>query len=115
MLEQLNRINLLFDIYGLLLSDRQQEVLRLYFSDNYSLGEIASEYKVSRQAIHDLIHRSLGTLEKFEAKLGLYCLFNEQQLLLAEADQILAGVAIDPDQLRRLKRIVEKLRSSTEQ
>jgi uncharacterized protein len=72
MLDRLNRINLLFDIYAPLLTDRQQEVLRLYFSDNYSLAEIAAEYFVSRQAVHDLIHRSLNALERFENKLGLY-------------------------------------------
>ena len=58
MLDKLNRINLLYDIYGSLLTTRQQEVLRLYFSDNYSLGEIAAEYGVSRQAIHCLLYTS---------------------------------------------------------
>jgi uncharacterized protein len=97
MLEELNRINLLYDIYAPLLTVRQQEALHLYFSDNYSLGEIAVEYKVSRQAVHDLIRRSLDALEKYETKLELYRKFNDQQELLTEADAILNS---NPDQQR---------------
>ncbi len=115
MLEELNRINLLFDIYAPLLTERQQEVLQLYFSDNYSLGEIAAEYKVTRQAVHDLIHRSLDALDKFENKLGLYRLYTDQQQLLAEADQLLSSNLISEDQLNRLRAIVADLRAGSEQ
>jgi len=115
MLDQLNRINLLFDIYAPLLTERQQETLRLYFSDNFSLAEIASEYMVSRQAIHDLIHRSLDALEKFESKLGLYQLFNEQQDLLSEAEEIVSAGEFDKMQHDRLKEIIYALKSGNEQ
>ncbi len=115
MLDQLNRINLLFDIYAPLLTERQQETLLLYFSDNYSLAEIAAEYMVSRQAIHDLIHRSLDTLEKFESKLGLYQLFNEQQDLLSEAEEIVSAGKFDKKRQDRLKEIICALKSGNEQ
>ncbi len=115
MLDQLNRITLLLDIYAPLLTERQQEVLRLYFSDNYSLAEIAGEFKVSRQAIHDLIRRSLDTLEKLESKLGLYSLFNEQQDLLAEAEEITRVGQIDRLHHNRLKEIIFALRRGNEQ
>ena len=115
MLDQLNRINLLFDIYAPLLTDRQQEALQLYFSDNYSLTEIAAEYMVSRQAVHDLIHRSLNALERFENKLGLYRLFNEQQDLLSEAEEIVSAGQIDKLQHDRLKEIIAALKSGNEQ
>lgn len=115
MLDRLNRINLLFDIYAPLLTDRQQEVLQLYFSDNYSLAEIAAEYVVSRQAVHDLIHRSLNALERFENKLRLYQLFNEQQDLLAEAEEIVSYGQIDGLQHDRLKEIIYALKRGNEQ
>ena len=114
MLDQLNRINLLYDIYASLLTERQQEVLQLYFHDNYSLGEIALEYRISRQAVYDLIRRALESIEKFEQKLGLYRLFNEQQDLLAEADSLLDRQELNPDHLQRLKKIVNELRLSSE-
>lgn len=115
MLEQLNRINLLFDIYGPLLTDRQQETLQLYFSENYSLAEIALVFKTSRQAVYDLIQRSLASMEKLEEKLGLYRLFNEQQELLDEAEMILSSGEPANGELARLKEILGCLRLSNEQ
>jgi uncharacterized protein len=115
MLDRLNRINLLFDIYAPLLTDRQQEALQLYFSDNYSLAEIAAEYRVSRQAVHDLIHRSLDSLERLENKMGLYKLFNEQQDLLAEAEEIVGARQISSLQHERLKEIICALKIGNEQ
>ncbi len=114
MLDKLNRINLLYDIYGSLLTKRQQEVLRLYFSDNYSLGEIAAEYGVSRQAIHDLIQRALKSIEGFERKLGLYARFKFQQGLLQEAEAILEEQP-GPQERRRLLGIIGELRRKNEQ
>jgi uncharacterized protein len=115
MLEQLNRINLLYDIYAPLLTGRQREMLQLYFSDNYSLGEIAADYNISRQAVYDLIQRSLASIEKLEEKLGLYRLFKDQQELLAEADQLLAKDSVPLRDLQRLKEIISELRSGSEQ
>lgn len=115
MLDQINRINLLYDIYAPLLTDRQSEVLQLYFSDNYSLGEIAAEYNVSRQAIYDIIQRALASIEKLEEKLNLYKLFNIQQNLLNEADFLLAKEVFKKDDQRRLQKIVDDLRSNIEQ
>lgn len=115
MLDQLNRINLLYDIYSPLLTERQQEVLQLYFSDNYSLGEIAVEYNISRQAVYDLIQRALGSLDKLETKLGLYSLFNTQQKLLAEAESLLEEEVLSEIEIKRLKSIVANLRSTNEQ
>ncbi len=114
MLEQLNRINLLYDIYGPLLTERQQETLHLYFSENYSLAEIAEEYKTSRQAVYDLIQRALDSMESLEEKLALYRLFNEQQDLLAEAEGLLLQKELGPRDLKRLKQIIAELRSSNE-
>lgn len=64
-------INLLYDFYGPLLTARQQRVLELYYEQDLSLGEIAAELRVSRQAVHDTVRRAEEALERFEAKLGL--------------------------------------------
>lgn len=115
MLEHLNRINTLFDIYAPLLTVRQQEVLQLYYSDNYSLGEIAAEYNISRQAVYDLIRRALASIEKFEQKLDLYALFHFQQERLIEAGCILEQVVLKQCDVDRLKEIVAELRFRNEQ
>lgn len=114
MLDKLNRTNLLFDIYSSLLTKRQQEVLRLYYSDNLSLGEIAAEYGVSRQAIYDLIRRALTSIESFEEKLGLYAQYCFQEALLQEAGSLLEQ-SVGPRERRRLQEIIEQLQQNNEQ
>jgi len=66
-----DRANQMFDAYGALLTPRQQEVLRRYFADDLSLGEIAAQMRVSRQAVHDGLRRALGALKRYESALGL--------------------------------------------
>ena len=67
------RINFgrLYDFYGGLLTERQKKVMEQYFYNDLSLGEIAEENGVTRQAIHDLLKRVEQTLERYEARLGL--------------------------------------------
>lgn len=65
------RMSLLFDAYGCLLTPKQSEMFTLYYNDNLSLGEIADNYGVSRQAVYDILKRSEGILHEFEEKLGL--------------------------------------------
>ena len=45
--------------------------MELYYADDFSLGEIAEEYEVSRQAVYDNIKRTEKILEEYE-KLHLY-------------------------------------------
>ncbi|WKL01158.1 YlxM family DNA-binding protein [Paenibacillus amylolyticus] len=70
-LEKTNRINLLFAFYELLLTEKQQTFLKYYFHDDFSLGEIAAEFEISRQAVYEHIKRAEQVLENYESKLGL--------------------------------------------
>lgn len=62
---------LLFDVYGALLTDKQQQALALTYNEDYSLGEIAALLGISRQAVFDSIRRSETLLANYEEKLGL--------------------------------------------
>lgn len=57
-IEKNYRMNSLFEFYGPLLTDKQHAYLALYYGDDYSLGEIATEFNVSRQAVYDNIRRT---------------------------------------------------------
>ncbi|MBO2942750.1 YlxM family DNA-binding protein [Paenibacillus sp. F411] len=70
-LEKTNRINLLFDFYEPLLTEKQQMFLKHYFHEDFSLGEIAAEFQISRQAVYEHIKRAEQALEVYEDKLGL--------------------------------------------
>ncbi|WP_407066456.1 putative DNA-binding protein [Geobacillus sp. TFV-3] len=65
------RMNYLYDFYQALLTPKQRNYMALYYLDDYSLGEIAEQYEVSRQAVYDNIRRTEAMLEQYEEKLGL--------------------------------------------
>lgn len=71
MVEKTVRMNLLFDTYGRLLTERQRQLFSLYYEEDLSLGEIAEQFSVSRQAVYDILKRSIKALEGFEERLGL--------------------------------------------
>ena len=60
-IEKNNRINSLLAFYQPLLTKKQDEYMQLYYADDFSLGEIAEEFEISRQAVYDNIRRT----EKF--------------------------------------------------
>ena len=79
------RLGRLFDIYGGLLTDKQQQCLRLYFYDDLSLSEIGDELGVSRQAVHDLLKRVEQTLERNEEKLRILERMERERGMLRQA------------------------------
>ena len=62
---------MLFDFYGPLLTQKQQTIYDLYYQQDLSLGEIAEQQNVSRQAVFDLIKRTDDSLHEYEEKLQL--------------------------------------------
>ncbi len=60
----------LLDHYGAMLTEHQRYVISCYYFDDLSLAEIAENEGVTRQAVRDIIKRSLQQLEDMEARLG---------------------------------------------
>lgn len=89
MLEKTTRMNYLYDFYYSLLTPKQQSYMSLYYLDDYSLGEIAEEYDVSRQAVYDNIKRTEAMLEEYEEKLLLFQKFQERSNLLRHVKELL--------------------------
>ena len=88
-MEKTLRMSLLFDFYGPLLTDRQQDVYQMYFHEDLSLGEISEQLGVSRQAVYDMLKRSGAAVEDFEEKLELVSKYQARQENLAEVQKIL--------------------------
>ena len=64
-------ISLLFDFYGEMLTEKQREVVELYYNADLSLSEIAEHSGITRQGVRDSIKRAENQLLEFEEKLGL--------------------------------------------
>ncbi len=71
LLENNTQMCWLLDFYGGMLTEKQQEILSLYYEEDYSLTEIGDMYNVSRQNIYDIIYRASNNLNKYEQKLNL--------------------------------------------
>ncbi|CEP68342.1 RNA polymerase sigma factor, region 3/4 [Moorella glycerini] len=70
MLDELARVARLYDFYGPLLTPKQRHWLELHYHHDLSLGEIADEEGISRQAVYDGLQRAVKALENYEARLG---------------------------------------------
>lgn len=86
-LEKTTRMNYLFDFYQELLTPKQRSYMMLYYLDDHSLGEIAEEYNITRQAVYDNIRRTEAMLEEYEKKLQLFDKFKQRQELVSSFEK----------------------------
>jgi hypothetical protein len=91
LLEKTIRITMLFDFYGSLLTDKQQQIIKNYFYNDLSLAEIAANLEISRQGVYDHLHRSEENLEEYESKLGLLAKYNKLRQQISELETILVN------------------------
>ena len=101
-------MTLLYDYYGKMLTDKQQEYIDMRYNQDLSLGEIAEIQGVSRQAVFDNLTRTEALLRRMEENIG--CVKRDMQIRKA-AREILEAAAVldtssDPTVLETARRIV---------
>ena len=62
-------ISMLWEIYGSLLTDKQNEYIDYYYNQDLSLSEIAENDNITRQAVRDIIKKGERKLFEYEEKL----------------------------------------------
>lgn len=116
MLDSITEKSILYDFYGVLLPPKQREIFRLYYEDNLSLGEIAEEYGLTRQGIHETVKRGEKKLRDFETKLKLIGKFEAEEEIIEKLEEnieeMIGEVKADSKlaaKLQQLKKSLAKL------
>ena len=107
---------LLFDTYGGMLTEKQRSCFDMRYNQDLSLGEIAEELGVSRQAVNDNLTRTEALLRRMEENIGSVKRYNDIRKALRE---ILEAAAVldassDPAVLDAARRIVAAAQSLKE-
>lgn len=111
-MEKTLRMSLLFDFYGPLLTERQQEIVQMYFHEDLSLGEIGEQLAISRQAVYDMLKRAGVILEDFEAKLNLVARHSERQEVYDELLRLITLLRLQDEMWPKyLKQLEDKIQS----
>ena len=77
--------------YGALLTEKQRRILSLHCEEDLSLGEIAEEVGISRQAVHETLLRAAARLNELETALGTADRFRRMEEGLQQALLSLRG------------------------
>jgi hypothetical protein len=112
MLKKTIKITMLFDFYGSMLTEKQQQIIKSYFYDDLSLAEIADNIGISRQGVYDHLHRSEESLENYEAKLGLLKKYNRIRENINDLENMMAAKGLlAEDQNQDLRKKLESIKS----
>ena len=86
-------MSLLFDYYGGMLTQKQQDCFDMRYNQDLSLGEIGELQGVSRQAVCDNLARTEALLRRMEENIG--CVKRDMQIRKAARDILEAAAVLD--------------------
>lgn len=105
-------LSMLLGMYGSLLTDKQRNIMKLYYDDDLSLSEISELTTTTRQAIYDIIKRCHKTLVNYEENLKLLTKYDKSEKLKKSIKEELIMVkqkAKDDEILKMIDDIENKL------
>ena len=106
-MERIVEQNILYDFYGELLTEHQRRIYESAVYEDLSLKELADEYGITRQGVHDLIKRCDKILESYENKLHMIERFERLKPLIKEIDEL--AKLKDINNCDRIARLSEEL------
>ena len=95
-------ISMLLETYGKLLTEKQYDVIDLYYNQNLSLSEIAEEENITRQGVRKNLVDAENKLFDYEEKL----LFLKQRLRRVEIIEELIKETEDVSFKERLQKLL---------
>jgi hypothetical protein len=101
------KISMLNEIYGKLLTQKQNEILDDYYNQDLSLSEIAENNQITRQAVRDILQKAEKKLNEYEQKLMLLKKEEEKE---KKIKKILAELTNQKEKCNsETKKILEKI------
>lgn len=101
------KISMLNEIYGKLLTQKQNEILDDYYNQDLSLSEIAENNQITRQAVRDILQKAEKKLNEYEQKLMLLKKEEEKE---KKIKKILAELANQKEKCNlETQKILEKI------
>lgn len=99
----------LLDIYGGVLTDKQREMLELYYNEDLSLSEIAANEGISRQGVRDSIKRGEESLLEFDEKVGVTKVIEKYENILEAVTAACNEIISDCRSYTTTKSVIQKL------
>ena len=113
-IEKMVEIGLLFEQYKELLTEKQREMVSLYYEEDYSLGEISENLGESRQGVYDTLKRSEKILREYENKLHLVAKLKEHEKFLKSIREKVVDIKEDLLHNRDCANLIPKLENIEE-
>lgn len=86
-MEKIVQQGLLYDFYGELLTAHQKQIYEDAVYNDMSLSELAGDYGISRQGVHDLLKRCDKILLDYESKLHLVERFTKMKETIQQMNE----------------------------
>jgi len=110
MFEKNLQIGYLLDFYGELLSERKHSVMEMYYNEDLSLAEIASEIGISRQGVRDIIKKCEDELFFYEEKLGLFNRFKNIEESVSQLKKFSESHEISPELQSKILEVLQAVK-----
>lgn len=107
-MEKIVKVAQLYDMYGPLLNEKQRDVINCYYNEDLSLQEIADNDGRSKQAISDMINRSVDKLFEFENELSLLKSKTELKAYLFEIRELIES-SNNKEAIQKLTELIENI------
>ncbi|MDY4561266.1 DNA-binding protein [Peptostreptococcus anaerobius] len=118
-IEKMLEIESLYSQYASLLTDKQRDIISMYYDEDYSLGEISQILKISRQSVYDSLKRSETALKDYESKLGMIDKMKQIEIFVNSIEKCLCfdkenkenmTLEIDAERVTQLKVILDEIK-----
>lgn len=104
-MDKIIQLGNLYDIYGDLLTPRQQAIVEQYAYEDCSLSEISEREHISRQAVCDCINKAENVMNVYEQALHLMEKDRQYGLKIKEIFNIVNSNKTDGDKVECIRNI----------